>query len=221
MTDESPSNEIRQQLSSLLDGELDAQRARFLLRRLAAESQLRDDWSRWHLARACLRGESAGRLRADFGTAISDALAAEAVPRVAVAGQVLRWVGGFAVAASVAVAALVAVPLLQPVAPAEPMRTSAATAAAPASLIAASSLTERDLRPDLGRVAQAVARPQTDARSHAPALRLDPQLQTYLLRHSALLSGQSSASYLPLVPVVAPVRPWSMVETSASEDAPR
>lgn len=208
-------DDIKQQLSALVDGELDPQRAAFLLRRLDADSELSADWSRWHLARACLRRETAGVLREDFAAGISAALAAEAAPRRAPGAQVLRWAGGFAVAASVAVAALLAVPAGAPSETVAPV----ASAAAPARVVA-STLTERDLRPDLGRVAQTVAA-STQARPLGPALRLDPQLESYLLRHNAALRQGGHDSFLPFVPMAAPVRPWTMLPVAASEDAPR
>ncbi len=221
MNDLNASNDIKQQLSELIDGELDNQRARFLLRRLGADEQLCVSWSRWHTTRACMRRETSGALRADFALTISQAIADEAAPRrAAVGGQMLRWVGGFAVAASVAVAALLAVPLGQEQTPSQSESPAiAGQAPAPAALVAASSLTERDLRPNLGRVTQTVAA-TTDARSLTPALRLDPQLQTYLLRHNAAVRSSGNVSYLPLVPVVAPVRPWTMLPAASESPSP-
>ncbi len=223
MNDDSTSTEIKQQLSALMDGELDPQRTRFLLRRLATDEQLAASWSRWHSARACLRRESAGPLRSDFASSISLALANDAVSRRVVGGSVLRWAGGLAVAASVAVAVLLAVPLNP--APAVPAVASAAPSnVAPsigsATLVAASSLTERDLRPSLDRVTQTVAR-TADGRSQSPALRIDPQLASYLLRHNAAVRGNGDASFLPFVQVASPVRPWSMLPTAAKESTPR
>ncbi|MGQ0801799.1 MAG: sigma-E factor negative regulatory protein [Pseudomarimonas sp.] len=243
MNDERTSNEIKQQLSDLMDGELDAQRTRFLLRRLAAENQAAENqaaedqaagdrlaasWSRWHTARACLRGESAFPLRSDFASAISLALANEVIARQSVGGNTLRWVGGLAVAASVAVAVLLAVPLNQApttpaVAIAPPSSSAPASVAATterATLVAASTLTERDLRPSLDRVTQTVAR-TADGRSQSPALRVDPQLASYLLRHNAAIRGNGDGSFLPFVQVAAPVRPWSMTPVAANEASPR
>lgn len=228
MNDDSTSNEIKQQLSDLMDGELDAQRTRFLLRRIASDDQLAASWSRWHTARACLRGESAGPLRADFARSISLAIANEAVSRPTLGANVWRWAGGLAVAASVAVAVLLAVPLnpapsATAVASADPSRTirpSVAPAIEPATLVAASALTERDLRPSLDRVTQTVAR-TADGRSRSPALRVDPQLASYLLRHNAAVRGNGDVSFLPFVQVAAPVRPWSMTPVAGNESSPR
>ncbi len=223
MNDDSTSIEIKQQLSALMDGELDPQRTRFLLRRIASDEQLAANWSHWHTARACLRGESGGQLRPDFARSISLALANDTVSRRAVGAGAWRWVGGLAVAASVAVAVLLAVPLnpapnLPGVASSE--LPSSVPAAEPAALVAASSLTERDLRPSLDRVTQTVAR-TAEGRLTSPALRIDPQLASYLLRHNAAVRGSGDVSFLPFVQVAAPVRPWSMLPAAANESSPR
>ncbi len=209
-------NESNQQLSALIDGELDGSQARFLLRRLEGDADLAGQWSRWHFARACLRGDAGPPLRADFGARIAAALAAEPAPRRGLGGGALRWAGGLAVAASVAVAALLAVP---PSSSPDPTPLAASTPA-PGATVAASRLTERDLRPGLGRVAQTVAA-STDARALAPALRIDPQLETYLLRHNAALQWSGDAGFVAFVPVVAPVRPWTMVPVEDGAERPR
>jgi len=46
----------REDLSALMDDELGAEPARFLLRRMEHEPELAQVWSRWHLIRACLGG---------------------------------------------------------------------------------------------------------------------------------------------------------------------
>ena len=202
--------EIKQQLSDLMDGELDSQRRRFLLRRLSDDTQLSAVWSRWHLTRDCLRGESSAPLRPDFLLGISQAISSESTPGRSSSSQILRFAGGLAVAASVAVAALLAIPGGLPSNDALQGAAVAEIAPAPAARVAASSLTERDLRPELSSVAQTVAR-SMDARSLDPVVRVDPRLESYLLRHNAALRQQGEASMLPYISLVAPVRPWSMV----------
>lgn len=201
--------EIKQQLSDLMDGELDSQRRRFLFRRLSDDAHLSAVWSRWHLSRDCLRGESSAPLRADFLLGISEAISADSAPRRS-SSHVLRFAGGLAVAASVAVAALLAIPGGLPSNETVPGAAVAESAPAPAARVAASSLTERDLRPELSSVAQTVAR-SMDARSLDPVVRVDPRLESYLLRHNAALRQQGEASMLPYISLVAPVQPWSMV----------
>lgn len=98
----------RENLSALMDGELAAEPTRFLLRRLDHDPELSATWSRWHLVRACLSADSA-RMSApsaddDFAARVAAAIEAEQAPQVR--RHWARYVGGGAIAASVAVAAL-------------------------------------------------------------------------------------------------------------------
>lgn len=106
----------REHLSALMDGELGAEPARFLLRRLEHEPELARSWSRWHLVRACLAKDAA----AEHADPLRIALAVshdenEFAARVLQAVQALpqarrhwtRYLGGGAIAASVAAAALI------------------------------------------------------------------------------------------------------------------
>lgn len=98
----------REDLSALMDGELAAEPTRFLLRRLDHDPELSATWSRWHLIRACLSADSA-RMSApgadsDFAARVAAAIHVEQAPQSR--RRWARYVGGGAIAASVAVAAL-------------------------------------------------------------------------------------------------------------------
>lgn len=99
----------REDLSALMDGELSAEPTRFLLRRLDHDPGLGAAWSRWHLIRACLASDSARMSvqQADhnFAAHVAAALQTVHVPQ-AWSRHWVRYVGGGAIAASVAVAAL-------------------------------------------------------------------------------------------------------------------
>jgi sigma-E factor negative regulatory protein RseA len=126
-------------LSALMDGELGTEPARFLLRRMEHDPELARTWSRWHLIRACLNGErhaaDADPVRiAHAGASEEDAFSR----RVLQAVQALpparrrwaRYLGGGAIAASVAAAALIlAVP--------QTTSTDAAVATAPERAVSA------------------------------------------------------------------------------------
>jgi hypothetical protein len=56
-----------------------------------------------------------------------------------------------------------------------------------------------------------------DARSFDPMVRVDPRLESYLLRHNAALRKQGDVSVLPYVSLVTPVRPWSMLNSDQPE----
>ena len=115
----------RAQLSALLDGALDADRLRFLLRRLQHDGELADTLARWQLAADALRGAACAPAPSGFVEAVAARVAGEAPPQPASAlppalppasadasrveprASRLGWFSGGALAASVAIALLV------------------------------------------------------------------------------------------------------------------
>lgn len=106
----------REHLSALMDGELDKEPTRFLLRRMEHEPELAGTWSRWHLIRACLNGEldaaHADPVRLASAAANNDeTFSARVLQAVQARPQArrhwARYLGGGAIAASVAAAALI------------------------------------------------------------------------------------------------------------------
>jgi sigma-E factor negative regulatory protein RseA len=99
-----------EQLSALMDGELPRDELRFLLRRLDNDVDLAQRWSRYQVASAVLKRQYAAPVSRDaFAAAVLARLDAEVVAaQRPLAGRLLRWAGGGAIAASVAVFALVA-----------------------------------------------------------------------------------------------------------------
>jgi len=99
------SDEIREQLSALVDGELPRDQVRFLLRRIDGDAQLARSWANYHLAGEVLRQRTAALpLRADLADALMQHLDAGSS---GIGMRLLRWAGGGAIAAAVAVFALV------------------------------------------------------------------------------------------------------------------
>jgi hypothetical protein len=96
-------------LSALMDGELAAEPTRFLLRRLDHDPELAATWTRWHMIRACLSSDSSRmsvpKTGDDLAARVAAVLQTEAEPQVR-QRHWARYVGGGAIAASVAVAAL-------------------------------------------------------------------------------------------------------------------
>lgn len=103
----------RLQLSALIDGELTADEARFLLRRLQHDTELSACWDRWQVAGEVMRGQTVALAPAGFSERIALAIAeasAGQVTHAAAAGErkprhLFRW-GGGALAASFALVAL-------------------------------------------------------------------------------------------------------------------
>lgn len=98
----------REFLSAGMDGELSREEIRFLLRRVDADQGLSEAWSRYHLGRDGLRGQTVPPVSRDFASRVMAAIEAEVAtaPAGAPRRRWLQWSAGGAIAASVAVAAL-------------------------------------------------------------------------------------------------------------------
>ena len=172
--------EDRGTLGALLDGELSGDARRFALRRLSHDTAWQQAAARWQLAGDVLRGEPVLPAPAGFASRVAAAVAAEQVatattpPRIpsmpapASGRRHARWIGGAALAASVAMIALFAVrPPLQPgpdaeLADASEMRLGPAPANAPAERAA--------VDPDPALAATSPAGASADPAGGVPAL---------------------------------------------------
>ncbi|HEY2347111.1 MAG TPA: RseA family anti-sigma factor [Xanthomonadaceae bacterium] len=97
-------NELFEELSAFMDGELDAERTRFLMQRLAHDAPLRARWERWQLQSAAMR-RTAQPPPAGFAERVAHAIDIDAQAQpVARVGRGLRWAGGAALAASLVIA---------------------------------------------------------------------------------------------------------------------
>jgi len=106
----------RQQLSTLVDGELAPDEARFLLRRMEHDGELSGRFERWQLCGDVLRGQVRRAAAPDLAARIAAGIAAApaVAPVAAHAAQAparrhqtwVRWGGGLALAASAAVVAV-------------------------------------------------------------------------------------------------------------------
>lgn len=97
----------RENLSSLMDGELDRKGRKFLLRRLAGDADMKASWNRMHTVRACLHKERLAS--SDLVARVASALDGEPTPSRSLPARLLRPVAGGAIAASVAVMAIVGI----------------------------------------------------------------------------------------------------------------
>ena len=189
---------IPEQLSALADGELDREAARFLVRRIAHEPQLKAQYGRYHLIRACLRREPVRLARPDFASQVMAALDAPDM-QAAVAVQARPWrqrIMGGAIAAGVALMALYSVqPAVDNGFPAGAQTVS--VAAMPSEL-------------------QPMVRPQQVAghtrQDLGPVLPADDAMQAYLVRHSGAVGSAGGGLVAPFAYV--PALPRATGETS-------
>jgi sigma-E factor negative regulatory protein RseA len=194
-------DQLKQQLSAMMDGELGRDEARFLHKRLENDADLRADWARWHCVRDSLQGRPLQLAGADFLAGVTRGIEQDAAPARAWMAGGLRWMAGAAVAASVAVVALMALPN----APTGGTEGIAAQPATPVAEVVTSGLHESDLRPSLAPVAQSVSRTQGIPLS--PAVQIDPRLEAWLIRHNAATAQPGQDSFVPFIPVLSPHRP--------------
>lgn len=205
--------ELGEQLSALMDGELDAERSRFLLRRLQGDPALRGAWERWQLVSGSLKGRLSLHVDAGFLERVRAGIdaghqvdvptgeVASATPSGRTAPGWLRWVAGGAIAASVAVVALVATQPRPPVpAPAEELVATPAVESEP-YVVAPSTLSESDLRPRLRAPAQTVSVQQRGPLSHAQGgmQAIDPRVPSYLILHDGRLQQAGLGAVMPYV----------------------
>ena len=129
------SEQIREQVSAFLDGELPDSETELLLKRLTRDGELRESFGRYALIGEAMRGSGRDLLTRDFAGRVN--LAIDGEPAVAAGGQAResrapRWwrpFAGAAVAAGVAAVAVVALqqraiaPTLRPAAPSSSHRT--------------------------------------------------------------------------------------------------
>ncbi len=101
---------IREQLSAMADGEMEAEGTRFLLKRLERDAEFRGAWERYHLMRDCLRHQGT-MAPPDFCAGVSARIDADQAALHNQPTQRVAWRGlaGAAMAAGVAVVALFAV----------------------------------------------------------------------------------------------------------------
>ena len=206
--------QIDEQLSALMDGELGRDGLRFLLRSAASEQALPLRWERYHVARQALRRQPMGALRPGFAESVMARIAEEPALHGRTVNPWLRWGAGGAIAASVAVAALVAtrpaplgpVPAEGAVAVRAPMVASGATiAASPASATSMPVAAAPEVRPPLLMPSVPLdASPASFGAEAGQTVVLDPRLQSYLVRHYQAVGGNGQSGFVPYVLLTSP-----------------
>lgn len=180
------SEQIREQISAFLDGELPTSETELLLKRLTRDAELRESFGRYALIGEAVRGASRSPLTRGFAARINAAIDGEPAGSVAAApvlSRSTRWwrpIAGAAVAAGVAAVAVVA---LQQRTVTPPAATTLASTAAPPSA-------------HLVRQASEPAQPYVTpkAPSTVPAMLPAARLTNYIFAHSRYSSvlGQSN-----------------------------
>lgn len=177
------SEQIREQVSAFLDGELPDSETELLLKRLTRDGELRESFGRYALIGESIRGTSRGLLTRGFAGRVNMAIDGEPIAAV---GQVREsrapgWWRPFAGAAVAAGVAAVAVVALQQRADAPTLR------AGPA---AASMTAQNTLPPTLPQTPREAISYTVPATSPAaPSGMPQARLTNYVLAHSRYSSG--------------------------------
>jgi len=170
------SEQIREQVSAFLDGELPNSETELLLKRLIKDAELRESFGRYALIGECFRGGTHARLTQGFAGRVNRAIDGEplvAIPQPAPARSVGWWrpFAGAAVAAGVAAVAVVA---LQ-------QRADAPTVRAPLPVIAQNVATQSvAMAKPKEALSYTVPAAMPDAPANLPAARLT----NYVFAHS-------------------------------------
>jgi sigma-E factor negative regulatory protein RseA len=116
------SEQIREQVSAFLDGELPSSETELLLKRLTRDGELRESFGRYALIGEALRGSKHALLRKGFESRVNLAIDGELVPaaNATMSTRTARWWRPFAGAAVVVGVAVVAISAMQQRAPLAP-----------------------------------------------------------------------------------------------------
>lgn len=181
------SEQIREQISAFLDGELPAAEQRLLLERLAREPELRAHWEHYQLIGDSLRKSLPPHIDLGLADRVMQALAPAPAHHARAKSaflRVLKPVAGLAVAASVAVVAVLAVQQTRSPAP--------GIAQVAANLPAMPS-------PEAYTRVQGV---QWDNQGNVQPPQMSNQLNDYLVNHSEYAASGGMPGMLPYVRIV-------------------
>ncbi|OAX61157.1 sigma-E factor negative regulatory protein [Xanthomonas graminis] len=222
----------RQQLSALIDGELPADEARFVLRRLQHDEELSGCHERWQLCGDILRGRVCMPAPADFGERVRQAVAAEAqradaarASDAAGSRRSWRWGGSAALAASVAAIALFLtrerLPDAAPAAPVAHVASSAVAAPAapalPAAVAQVPTPVPADPQGDLGAAVAAAPAVAIAANRRQDAVARRGATRT---QQAARSSAARSAEPARAIAAAAPPRPAAALPATATAASP-
>lgn len=99
------SDKSNQQISNLMDGELEVNASQFLLKRMAADDSLSSTWDSYHLIKSCLQKQKSELLFIDIAHKVTQQLSHQKPELISENPSVNKWlrpVLGMGIAASVA-----------------------------------------------------------------------------------------------------------------------
>jgi sigma-E factor negative regulatory protein RseA len=209
---------IHEQLSALMDGELERDETRFLLKRLKTDQELPLRWARYHIVRQTLRRQEAMAMSPGFAEAVAARLELEPVVQAQAhpMSTWLRWGAGGAIAASVAVAALVVTRPGNETAPGPAALVSRGTSSPGAPIavapVAATTVNASEFRPPLLAPTPVDTAPVSFGSDLVQPIAIDPRMQSYLVRHYQATGAAGQSGFVPYVLLGTPQRDASMAQ---------
>jgi sigma-E factor negative regulatory protein RseA len=215
------SEQIREQVSAFLDGELPNSETELLLKRLTRDGELRESFGRYALIGEAVRGTGAGLLTKSFAGRVNFAIDGEAVPGN---GQVpqrhsTRWWRPFAGAVVAAGVAAVAVVALQQRAIAPVPRTGAALTAQNTLPAPAHSAVPVPAAASMQAPREAISYTVPATSPEAPAGMAPARLTNYVFAHSRYSSGLDQRGVMADLLIEADEQP-PVVNEAAAHVAP-
>jgi sigma-E factor negative regulatory protein RseA len=188
------SEQIREQVSAFLDGELPNSETELLLKRLTRDGELRESFGRYALIGEAVRGGTSSLMTRGFAGRVNLAIDGEPIPANGYAprSRVPRWWRPFAGAAVAAGVAAVAVVALQHRAVAPGLRSSAVVTAQNAAARTQSSLLAQNAALPQGSLQtprEAISYTVPAASPAASAAIPPARLTKYVFAHSRYSSG--------------------------------
>jgi sigma-E factor negative regulatory protein RseA len=217
------SEQIREQVSAFLDGELPSTETELLLKRLTRDGELRESFGRYALIGEALRGAGSHILTRDFASRVNLAIDGEPVQPAAQQPRGARWwrpIAGVAVAAGVATVAIVA---LQQRAISPSLQTTSAITAQNASLRPIVAAEQTASVQGTGAAHEALSYTVPTSSADAPARMAPARLTNYIFAHSKYSSGLGQRGVLADLlieddqPPVAPIQ--RVAQPSLTPDA--
>jgi len=198
------SKDTLEQLSEFVDGQGKRETGMFFAKRLTADSELQETWSRYHLIRECLRHRGTPGQAIHLQSRVSSALASEPEPGTQPMQGRPAWLRpavGLAITAVVAVTAIIAVQNSEIPAPGQAVDLQAA-----ASPAAAFTTPENNgLGPASNRAVPVGYKPTANQNSQ--------RLNAYLLRHNQVAARAGRGGVIYLAPIVS-------AQTTTATDQP-
>jgi sigma-E factor negative regulatory protein RseA len=204
------SEQIREQVSTFLDGELPDSETELLLKRLTRDSELRESFGRYALIGEAIRGASHGYLTKGFSGRVNLAIDGEPVPANGQVTQIRapRWWRPFAGAAVAAGVAAVAVVAFHQRAEEPVLRVAAPVQRTATALLAQTSAALQAPR-------EAISYTVPAAPPGAPAAMAPARLTNYVLAHSRYSSVLGQRGVLTDLLIEADEQPPAAHEAAA------